>query len=316
MRATRIPIGLFVALLALTSCDGPTVQEPLPPAVPVRYQLAFTRCYNSNVQDFCTRWGISVINSDGTNERSIHIFEDLIEGDGSLSWSPNGQKIAFNLYCLGGDSCRPQSQILLINADGTGLNWLTQLQDTVLFSPAWSPDGARIAATSGREYRWTSLYVMKADGSGITAVANTQGASSSSWSPDGNRIAFSSWDLINEADLKVVNADGSGLITVLTTHANFIDAPIWSPDGTKILFNQFTNGIGWLHKEIDLASGTIVTIASTGACPPSRSPDGSLIAVVEGGEIALLNSKGQALGKIKIEGGLWCQRLAWSPIPL
>lgn len=33
MRATRIPIGLFVALLALTSCDGTLPQEPAPPAV-------------------------------------------------------------------------------------------------------------------------------------------------------------------------------------------------------------------------------------------------------------------------------------------
>ncbi|MGI8620147.1 MAG: hypothetical protein ACR2L6_13820 [Gemmatimonadaceae bacterium] len=33
MRATRIPIGLLVAMLALTSCDGTLPQEPAPPAV-------------------------------------------------------------------------------------------------------------------------------------------------------------------------------------------------------------------------------------------------------------------------------------------
>jgi TolB protein len=33
MRATRIPIGSFVALLALTSCEGTTPHEPPPPAV-------------------------------------------------------------------------------------------------------------------------------------------------------------------------------------------------------------------------------------------------------------------------------------------
>jgi hypothetical protein len=34
MRATRIPIGVFVALLALPSCDGTTALEPPPPDEP------------------------------------------------------------------------------------------------------------------------------------------------------------------------------------------------------------------------------------------------------------------------------------------
>jgi dipeptidyl aminopeptidase/acylaminoacyl peptidase len=80
-------------------------------------------------------------------------------------------------------------------------------------SPAWSPDGTRIAfqyKTSDR----SEIYVMNADGSGRTALtqspplAETPVSSvSPAWSPDGTRIAY----LCNEGgawDIWVMDADG------------------------------------------------------------------------------------------------------------
>src|SRR5216117_1854859 len=92
-----------------------------------------------------------------------------------------------------------------MNADGSDPRNLTNNpggDDT----PAWSPDGTRIAFTSARDGNW-EIYVMNADGSNATRLTDN-GAQMPAWSPDGTRIAFTSardgnWEIY------VMNADGS-----------------------------------------------------------------------------------------------------------
>jgi Tol biopolymer transport system component len=73
------------------------------------------------------------------------------------------------------------------------------------FRPAWSPDGRWIACTSDRGERWggaemgagaghshpTSLYIMRADGTGLRRLTSTtpeMAVGSPKWSPDGKKI--------------------------------------------------------------------------------------------------------------------------------
>jgi TolB protein len=281
-------------------------------------QIAFVRCYDWDYDDGCVRSGISVINSDGTDEHTVgDVFQSEILHP---SWSPDGQKIAFSRFTCGDVTCR--SHIFAINADGTALVQLTQLQDQSLYSPAWSPDGTRILVggftvnSDSGEPASRQLYVMNADGSAITSVPNTQDGyvyNRAAWSPDGNRIAFVVWPSSDgSGTLNVVNADGSGLVAL--TNSGYAGYPAWSPDGSRILFQHYEDGGGGsLIKEINIASGTSINVAS-GYCP-AWSPDGLLIGVVEGGGIGLLTSKGEAVGRINTEQGPLCS-LAWSPLPL
>lgn len=48
--------------------------------------------------------------------------------------------------------------------------------------PTWSPDG-RTIAWAGCEKQPTDLYVLKADGTGLTKVPNTQRSSDPAWQP-------------------------------------------------------------------------------------------------------------------------------------
>jgi Tol biopolymer transport system component len=117
--------------------------------------------------------------------------------------------------------------ILVRYPDGTSRNLTNTGSD---YGPAWSPDGKKVAFGSNRSGH-SDLYVMNADGSGVTQLtADTATEGRPAWSPDGKKIAFGRTprDLV-AWELYVMNADGSG-VTQLTTNNGSVDPkPAWSP---------------------------------------------------------------------------------------
>ncbi|HYU38275.1 MAG TPA: tetratricopeptide repeat protein, partial [Acidimicrobiia bacterium] len=154
---------------------------------------------------------IYVINVDGTGLRNLtnHPARDL-----QPAWSPDGSRIAF----LSNRDGRPE--VYVMNADGTGPVRLTvnaqSSEGTPRWnpSPAWSPDGTKIAFASDRDGD-VEIYVMNADGTGLVRLTFNPGEDGEpSWSPDGRRIAFHR-RVLGHAQVFVMNADGSN-VTRLT----------------------------------------------------------------------------------------------------
>jgi Tol biopolymer transport system component len=112
--------------------------------------------------------------------------------------------------------------IYVMNADGSGRRRLTRVSADY-DSPAWSPDGRRIAFEHGGD-----IYVLNPDGGGQRRLTrNPSYNDSPTWSPDGRRIAFSSTRSGN-GDVYVMNADGSGQRR-LTRNPREDNDPAWSP---------------------------------------------------------------------------------------
>ena len=107
-------------------------------------------------------------------------------------------------------------------------------------SPAWSPDGTRIAFSSNGDGD-PEIYVINAQGSGTAQLTN-DGATDvhPAWSPDGARIAFASTRDGN-GEIYVINADGSD-VERLTSSGDTDVHPAWSPDGTRIAFMSYRDG--------------------------------------------------------------------------
>ena len=84
--------------------------------------------------------------------------------------------------------------IFVMNADGTERRNLTA--DTVLtdsFSPAWSPDGKKIAFNSRRHFpdrTRDDIFAITADGKELEQLTEDGRSRSPVYSPDGTKIAY------------------------------------------------------------------------------------------------------------------------------
>lgn len=139
-----------------------------------------------------------------------------------IAWSRDASQVAFVATTPGPAGHLPQIYVVTV-----GKSDYTQLTNSrgIELSPAWSPDGSRLAFTSARTGD-TEVWVMKADGSGQTQLTRRDGPDREpTWSPDGTSIAYSrrvgdSWDLA------VVPATG-GEAKSLTSLPGHEHTPVW-----------------------------------------------------------------------------------------
>ena len=204
------------------------------------------------------------------------------------------------------------SEIFVMNSDGSGQTGLTSSPQSFDSAPSFSPDGSRVAFHSDRDNHVSGrpdVYVMNADGGEVVRLTNAAAADEGpAWSPDAKKIAFiSARDAATSQfrrELYVMNADGSGQ-TRLTFGHSLQPRLSWSPDGSRIVFasphappDPATNRL-WV---INAAGGAPTPITTPGVLDdnfPAWSPDGRHIAFVRG--TAAFNSS--AVWLVNPDGG-------------
>lgn len=232
--------------------------------------------------------------------------------------SPDGSRIAFVVA----DYVDGTGDIFVVNRDGTGLHQLTddpELDD----SPAWSPDGQRIAFRSYRTGHDGEIWVMNADGSGLVNLTPTTGTAivdhrRPSWSPDGKFIVHAS-TLGGDWDIWVMAVDGSDQRR-LTNTADLDAEPAWSQDGSSIAFRR-TDATGSDIMIVPAAGGDPVRIALAGdQRAPSWAPTGSMLAFSSQSsaagrpEVMIMTPGGQGVRAITSAAWGGASEPAWSPV--
>jgi Tol biopolymer transport system component len=202
----------------------------------------------------------------------------------AADWAPNGQDLAFSAMING------QSRILVAGVGGGEPRALGDPSLAAL-SPAWSPDGARIAFAGGR-FPDAALWVMNADGSSPARLTRYAGSVGSfvgaRWSADGRRLAYPAGNHSLSHDIWLVNADATGEVDLGSPARDWTDDtwPTWSPDGQRIAFVRTTNmsdggtTVGVPRVFVMNADGSALNelfVASIDDAPPQWSPDGTLI---------------------------------------
>jgi Tol biopolymer transport system component len=127
------------------------------------------------------------------------------------------------------------SDIWRMGGDGKSSPFLTS--SLVDNAPQYSPDGRRVAFSSGRGGDSVAIWVANADGTGvnqITRIASPK-CGTPRWSPDGRWIAFEASGKAGGGwDIWVVEANGSSPRQVTHSPGDNI-LPSWSRDGNDLL---------------------------------------------------------------------------------
>ncbi|MBX9627963.1 MAG: biopolymer transporter Tol [Gemmataceae bacterium] len=191
--------------------------------------------------DFDPHMKIYEANPDGSDLKCLTPDAKVYTAEGS--YSADGKRIVYSSGTAG------NVQLYIMNADGTGARQLTNAPNCYNGGPFFSPDGSKVIFRSDRKEKdRLQLYVINADGTGEKAL--TSNDKWVYWAPywykDGKHIIYTAADHSDETarpnyDLYWMNVETGK--TTRITHAPGQDVlPVFSPDGTKLMWTSSRDG--------------------------------------------------------------------------
>jgi len=172
-------------------------------------------------------------------------------------------------------------QLQISDSDGQDARIALSSPEPII-SPAWSPDGTKVAYVSF-EKKKPVVYIHDLPTGKRVIVSNQKGNNSApAWSPDGRKLAVA---LSTTGNTKIfqVNADGSGLRR-LSLGSTIDTEPTYSPDGNTIYFTSDRGGAPQIYKMSangeSAGQAQRVTFTGNYNTSPRVSPDGKQIAYI------------------------------------
>lgn len=246
------------------------------------------------------------INADGTGLSELNALNGL--GAYSVSWSPDGTRLAFSLMNadLDNNGVRWEAGIYTASASGTAVEEVVtgspSSTPSTFYRVKWSPDGSRLAFDALANADLTA-YTVNEDGTGLSQISDVEGGEYSiTWSPDGSRVAYVAQYHGGGCPsptrcLYTANADGTNPVHVPnpgSSSGDFYQHPSWhgSPQDDRAPLVQRvlpdsvgtvqTNVTAWFDEALDptTVNASTVSLAKAGSTtqiPAAVSYDGPLI---------------------------------------
>ncbi|HET6630268.1 MAG TPA: Tol-Pal system beta propeller repeat protein TolB [Woeseiaceae bacterium] len=169
--------------------------------------------------------------------------------------------------------------LIVSDADGANEHVIVESPDPIM-SPAWSPDGRRIAYVSF-EGNQSSIFVQTLRTGNRIQVSNQPGINGApSFSPDGRRMVLTLGGQDGNLDIHVMDL-ATRETTRLTTNRAIDTEGSWTPDGEQIYFTSDRGGGPQIYR-VPASGGTPERVTFEGSynARPRLSPDGTKLAMV------------------------------------
>ncbi|KFN51227.1 Tol-Pal system beta propeller repeat protein TolB [Arenimonas composti] len=211
---------------------------------------------------------------DVAHQIADQIYEKIL-GERGAFWT----RIAYVTATGVGDNI----QYALMAADSDGWNPQPVVRSKEpLLSPAWSPDGRRLAYVSFERGNST-IYIQELATGAREVVASFRGINGApSFSPDGTKLALT---LSRTGNPEIYVMDlASRNLTQITNHYGIDTEAVWTPDGRSLVFTSDRAGKPQLY-QVPATGGEATRLTfeeGASAAKATISFDGKKIAVAQG----------------------------------